>query len=259
MGQAGATKVEMRRALCGSDDLDSFLRFVDHRVERGNHLANVLKRTDLENYVNRDVKFAFEYELPFKKGEGPDVPNDVPMILAVNEIVQAQGEMRNLATEDVAGESFVFSYWGGKPMPVLRSELVNSVEKLVPSRFAVRSESKDSAVECVRNAVGQSVLHGFIKTCGSFTEGELDGLLVARPGCEGRDDFPISVIESSSKPLNDAIGDVGDFTYDGFVAFSVGGALAGLLVRFEDVSEGALFAEQFGKLSDVFRGPVNLN
>lgn len=253
------SKAELRRALCGSDDLDSFLRFIDHGVERGNHLAHVLGRSDFDNYVNGDINLAFEYEISLKERKGLDSPDEVPMILAAPDFTVEPGEVRYLASDHVTGDAFVFTYWGRKPMAVPGSEIMDGIEKLVPSMFSVRLQLQDCLVECVRNPMGQSVLHGFVKPCFGFAERELDIVLSPARTYEGRDDFPVSVVEGSSKPLNGTIGNVGHFTYYGYVAFSKDGALTGLLIRFDDVSEGALFAENFGKLVDVFRSPINLN
>ena len=58
--------------------------------------------------------------------------------------------------------------------------------------------------------------------------------------------------------MNDFAAQESRLGYDGFVLFGERGALSGLCVCFDDVGEGRAFAEEFVKLDDAFRGPINL-
>jgi hypothetical protein len=66
------------------------------------------------------------------------------------------------------------------------------------------------------------------------------------------------VIESRAQIMNHVSANDRRLIYDGFVVFGEGGSLAGLGVCLDNVGEGAIFAEQFVQIYDVFRGPINL-
>ena len=70
--------------------------------------------------------------------------------------------------------------------------------------------------------------------------------------------FPISVVEGGTEIVNDISADQSRRIYDGLVLFGEKGALSGFCIGFENESERSLYAEKFVKLSDVFRGPINL-
>jgi hypothetical protein len=134
---------------------------------------------------------------------------------------------------------------------------MDEVEKCVPSRFSVGFEADYGVEKSLAYPVGESVLHGFVKPVRAFTKGKLDGPLFLRGLGEWGCDFPIGVIQRHSKGVDCIASDNGRTVYDGFVLFGERGALAGLCVCFEDVRKGAMFAEQFVKLSDAFRSPIN--
>ena len=85
-----------------------------------------------------------------------------------------------------------------------------------------------------------------------------DGPLFLGSSREGGHDFPVGVVKRGPHVLDRFAAEMGALCYDGFVSFSESGALSGLKIRFEDVAEGARFAEQFVKLTDAFKRPFQL-
>ncbi|RVH74287.1 hypothetical protein CN203_23705 [Sinorhizobium meliloti] len=245
----------------GPDDLDRFLRHIDHRVERWNHWFDVLGLSDLENYIDGNSKFAFEYSVSPDLGVSRNLPLNVtkPIVAQADPgSIEHLGEGWCLAAELPAGELFVISNWGGKPVSLASRELMNSEQKLVPSRFSVRLQAHDRSAKSIGDLVGQSVLYGFVEAFNGFAEGKLDGASLAVRDGIGRNDLEVGIVESGPEVLDDVKGDVTSLTYDAFVSFCVGGAVTSLLIRFENVAERPLFEQQLGELVDVFRGPVNL-
>jgi hypothetical protein len=137
-------------------------------------------------------------------------------------------------------------------------ESVNQIEKSIPSCFAVGTEMHDRIEELWTNPVSQSILHGFLQLCLCIRKWKLDGSPLSIGHREGQDDGGVSMVERGTQVVHSISANYGKFRYDRFVLFGPDRALAGCCIRFQDIAEGTLFAQRFAKLSDVFRGPINL-
>lgn len=258
------TEVGLDEPLHGADDGSCH---VHEHVDRWNVRAVSSRRSDAENYVDGDIKLLFEYApvaSSRKPGQGNAItnggvgfPTNIAVIVAEREL-SAPREVRQLASDHLAGQTCVISRWNELPVLVPRVLMVEQVEQLVPSRLTVGSEIHDEGEELWRHPVGKSVLHGFLKPCRRLGKRELNISLAAGFGYRRRHDLPIGMIERGAKPVKGVAAYKRDFIYDGFVLFGERGALAGVGICFDDIREGALFAEQLVKLSDVFSGPINL-
>lgn len=237
---------------------------VHQLVEGWNNWATIVGRSDYENYVNGNIKFLFEYT----RGRRADrdkigggnilgAPNYVLAALAKCAIGERNGEIRDLLSYDFAGNPCVVSYWGKRSMLVRGIDFVDQIEQFVPSNFVVGFESDDGIKESLAYLMGESVLYGFVKPIRSFAERELDGSLFPLFGGERRDNLPVGMVKRRMEAMDNITGNHSNSVYNGFVLFSERGALAGSCICFEDVGEGTFFADEFVKLSDVFRSPIN--
>ncbi|RYG95760.1 MAG: hypothetical protein EON58_13510 [Alphaproteobacteria bacterium] len=214
----------------------------------------------MKNYLHGDINLLFEYsceggDTPYFRGQGP---HDISVALAEIAVQrEVSGEVWNLSAEHICRQSFVVARWNERAVLVDSILVVEEVEQLVPSRLTIWPQVHNEGKELWGNPVGQSVLYGFLKPCSRLAKRELDVVSPSTVRSERRDDFPISVIESRPQSVQCVRRDEGCLFHDGFVLFSSRGAIAGLYVRFDHVEEGALFAQKFVKLIDVFSGPIN--
>lgn len=235
-------------------------------VQRWNHWSKLSMRSDRENYIDGNIQLSFEYmpspslRLPQRdecRNGQRDLPNYIPVAIANVHNVDKSGEVRDLGADGIPSKPCVICHWDGKPMLVESVKLVDQVEEFVPSRFTMGLQVDKRLEEACGNPLGQSILYGFLKPCSGFTKRELNVPLF--PGTIGkwRDYLPISVVERGSEIVHDIGSDVGCFCYDGFVLFGSRGAVAGLCICFNNIREGSFFTEEFIKLVDVFRGPLD--
>lgn len=250
----------------GLHSLDSDPRQIDELVQCWNERARITRASDAENYINGHIKFLFEYlgngnaeKSKRRSNVGTEGPIYIPAILAeVHCSIEAGGKVGHLPPDRFNRKPCVVGYWN-KPTVLVDDLLaVEQIEEFVPSRFTMRLEAQDEVEELWGNPVGQSVLYGFIKPCRCFGEGELNLPEFSGAGGKWSDDLRVGVVQSAAQVVQGVTADQLRVVYDGFVLFGERGSLAGLCVCFEDVREGALFAQQFAKFSDVFRGPMNL-
>jgi hypothetical protein len=246
-----------------SQNADSRAGDIDELVQRWNHRATVWSCSDRENYINGDVKFFFEYRGCSKArhdalgwGQGHDIPNNIPTILAEPHSA-SERKVRNLRDDHVARYPCVISRWNKELVSVEYIRLMDEVEKFISAKLTVRFQVNKSLKEGWGDPLGQSVLYGYVKPCGGFTERELD--VPQLPFLDQRgDDIPVGMIQGATQVVDRVSTDHSGGFNDGFVLFGERGALAGLCICFKDVGERAFFAEQFVQLDDVFRCPINL-
>jgi hypothetical protein len=238
-----------------TNDCDGVLDRARHLVESGNDWCRTSQLSDRENYLNGKIQFRFEY-VPNHTERVSKPPYHVPSVHAHCAALEDGREVRNLLSKHSAIDTFVVTYWGEKPMLLRDIELVDQIEKLIPSRFSVWLERDECVEKSTTDLVGQSILYGFCKPCPRGGKGELNRLLLARPGSEGGYNIPISMVERRPKVLDGFADQQSAFINNGFVAFSERGAVAGAMIGFENVLEGALFAENVVKLRDAFRCPT---
>ncbi len=250
---------------CVFHDVENDTNDIDQLVEGWNNWAAIVGRSDYENYLNGNIKFLFEYtcgrRLDGAEIGGIDIlgmPNHIPAVLAERKIDGPSRKIWDLSSYDFSGNSCVVSYWGQSTVFARGVDFVDQVEKFVPSSFAVGFEPDDGIKESLTCPMGESVLHGFVKPIRSFMKGELDLPFLPLFVGEGRDNLPVGMVKRRMEAVDSFARNHSDSIYNGFVFFSERGALAGLCICFEDVGEGAIFAEQFVKLHDVFRSPINL-
>ena len=237
---------------------------INQLLKRWNHRAKVDRTSDCENYVNGDIKFLFEYS-GFGNSRRPalrtihrwNVPRYVPVVLAEAAIDKPARKIWNLFNQHLRGNPCVVSGWDKKLVLVEDIEFVDEREIFIPSRLTMGFQIEKSLIEGWRNSIGESRLYGFIKPCLGFTERELQPLSFPVGGGNRGHDFPIGMIESGTEIVDGVATNNSCPVYYGFVSFCEGGALSGLCIRFENISERSLFLEQYVQLVDVFRGPMN--
>ena len=167
------------------------------------------------------------------------------------------GKSWNLPLDHGGVDLGIISYWGKLSMLFSDVEPVDCVKKLVPSVFSVRLESHDGVEEFPAHFMGESVLHSFLKPCFSFTEGELNSFGSALIRRDMTNNIPISVVKGRPEILNNVSTDQGYLICEGFVAFSEGGGVAGLVVFLMDIDERSIFLQKCAKLLDAFLSPID--
>lgn len=252
-------------SLCIPHNLNGGGCNVNHLVKRWNHRARIDITSDSENYTNGDIKFLFEYSsfrnprLPtLRTIHGRNAPCYVPVILAESTIDNAARKVGNLFDEHLRGKPCVVSGWDKKLVLVDDVELVDEREKFIPSRLRMGLQVEKGLIEGWRDPIGESLLYGFIKPCLGFAVGELDALSFPFSSGPGGGDYPIGMIESGTKIVNNVADDKCGPVNNGFVSFSERGAVSSICICFENIRERATFLEQCAQLVDVFRGPMNL-
>lgn len=250
---------------CVLHDVENVTDNIHQLVEGWDNWAAIVGRSDYENYLNGNIKFLFEYARGRRangdKIGGIDIlgtPTHIPAVLAERTIEEPSRKIWDLSSYDFTGNPCVVSYWGQRSMLVRGIDLIDEVEKFIPSRFTVGFEANDSVEKPLTYPIGESVLHGFVKPIRGFAERELDVFLFPFLGGEGRHNFPVGIVKRRMERMDRVTGNQSNSVYNGFVLFSERGALAGLCICFEDVGEGTFFADEFVKLSNVFRSPINL-
>jgi hypothetical protein len=249
-----------------SDNIDDGVRDIDKLVERWNNHHRRMPRTDLENYLNGDIDLVFEYSVrrepesaPTEHARKTELPYDVPVVAAkVHDRIGMDGTVGRELLDCFSGQVCVLSRWNERTVLVRHIECMNEIEKLVPSLFAVGLEPHYCIEKLWTNPVGQSVLHGFLKPCSGFRDWELDRSPLSVGLGEGEHNGCVSMIERGSQIMDGVAANYSEFLYDGFVFFGSDGTPAGSCICFKDIAEGTLFAQRLVKLSDVFRGPINL-
>lgn len=259
----------MGALLAGSDNGNCLPGDICHLVKRWNHRAQIGLRSDWNNYLNGDIEFLFEHVggigHPLTEVESCDhvmddwhLPTQVSVCHAKRAIIEATGKIRNLGDDVIATKRCVVARWDGKPVLIDGVEIMDQIEKFIPSRITMRLQVNKRLVEAKGDPIGQSILYGFLKPCPCFAEGKLDISLLPAGGSKGGNDVPVSVIQGGPEVMRDIRRDVYSLTYDGLVFFGPRGAVTGLCVCFDNIRERSLFLEKFIKLVDVFRGPVDL-
>lgn len=241
---------------------------VRHLVESWDEWVSKGGRSDVERYVHGDIKFLFEYgpvrnkdslNCHFQRIEVPyEVRPHPPMDVIAEPLIR---EIRNLSLNDIAGNSSVVSYWGKQSVLVNPIEEIDRIKQVaVHSRivFVTRPQIDHGLQEFRAYPMGQSILYSFLKPIWAFAKGELNGPALTVCHSDGRNDFPIRVIQCGPEVVNSVSADERDFSYDGFVFFGSNGALAGICICFENVEERTFFTENFIYMTDVFRGPIKL-
>lgn len=120
------------------------------------------------------------------------------------------------------------------------------------------SQSLSAADLAGNEALGESVLRGFLKPIEAFMDGKLDipfgNFISDQVGCY----LPVCMVKRFSEVPNSIPGENGKFIYDGFVLFNKNGSLAGLGIRLKHRNERWIIPQYFGKIRDVFRSPIKL-
>lgn len=234
-------------------------------VEEWDHWLGLYRRSDLENYVNGDIKFAFEQ----MKCAGNKLPNGIGR-RAIAPVESSRPSLDGYGFnrgEWPIGDMFFQNIIGNRCVTYRRDEqlmliqdvkFMHRIEKVVPSRFFVGFEAIHCADESAPQACGVSVFKGFSKAFSVLREGKLNLLKLIFASAMGTDDLPIRMIEGRTKIVDCISGDKGGLLCDGFVAFDRQEAFMGFCVCFEREEERSLFAENFTKFADVFRCPVHL-
>lgn len=235
---------------------------IDQCVECWNDWSRRSQRTDAENYIHGDIKFALEYverrwlnptELLNSAGRLPP-----EYTLAEPAVVNIEGKFGDKLSDHAARKVYIVCRWDKQFVFVENIHFIDEGEKLVPSRFTMRVKLSESAVETCPGAMGQNLLDSTIKPVCFFGERELHQFALEIVGTVGGNDIPIGVVESGAEIVNNVSGYQSRIVYDGFVLFGKNGAFTGFGIGFDDQSERSRFSEKFVKLSDVLRGPINL-
>jgi len=249
---------------CGPDYFDGLSRHINKLVESWNNWVCVAgHRSHLENYVNRDWKFLFEYvgcgrlDNANVDSLGSDIPPNGGRRQKEIVFACADWEVREQPLDLTAGQACVVTRWDKQPMLVQGIELMNEVEEFVPARITVGLQIDQRLEEAWGDPLGQSIFYGFLKPCSGFGKRELNVPLFSSGWHEGGDDIPVRMVKAASEIVNNVTADSGCRTYDGFVLFDERGTLAGISICLDDEDEGTLLAKELVELKDVFCGPVN--
>lgn len=246
-----------------SHDSDGAFDRIDEFVESGNRWHSKAIASDFDNYVDGNIDLLFEYT-----SEGRDCVAQVwgysvqrPLHVANTPLhlnVPAEvGEIWNLRPQQVEGYASIVSYWGQPSMFVGNVDLINDCQHAVPSFFVVGQQAHDRLEEPVANSVGQPILYGFLKPVAGLRERELHRSTFLRACREWQHNLSIGEVEGGTKVVRGVSDDDGCAIYSGVVFFGEGGALAGIQISFDEISEGACFIEKCVKLCDAFRCPIN--
>ena len=231
-------------------------------IQRGNYWATIIGLSDYEKYVNGHCQFFFKYvertmdeasNMPLPDVNMVSVPSDVPVIFPKYAINDAAREIWNLPFDDVTGDSFVISHWGQISVTIRRSGLLQHIQKSVPSGLTVGFQFHNLVEKILTYEVCESVLYGFTQPCSLLARGELNILASRLVGSEWMHNLPVPVVESGTDVRENIARRDANGIYNGFVLFGEKGSLAGLCICFEDIGKGALFAQNFIYLGDVFR------
>lgn len=219
---------------------------INHAVERFNQRAAVIQRSDFENYINGDIKFAVEYGgrdhlTEAKRVAGGQVPNYITATRANCDIFKfkPRWKIRDLLSEYMGVQFSVVCYWGGKSILARVVDLIDEPEKFVPSLF-VWLEGDHTVGKYLPNAKGISLLKGFLKRVFILNE------RIVEPASFG------------TEAMNSFSANHRYFVHNGFIPFSEGGAPEGICLCFNTVNEGRRFSDKFRNFSDFFRCPTYL-
>ena len=251
---------------------------IDKCVQQGNDWLERQARSEFQNYINGNENFALEFICRGRDERSElisgkivsHIPFETP--IGHRKVVQSVWKIGDKLSDHCGQTSCVISYGYKEPMFVENIQFVDEIKHLVPTTFAIGLKSSQRIAEFCPNMLGHSLLNFIVKPCCFFAERELDfpsfpikGLNSSRPlpNASGNslfvvDNLPKGMIEGASEIVNDVSNDQGHCVRDGFILFGVSGSFAGIYIRFNDVAERSRFAEEFVKLIDVFRGPINL-
>jgi hypothetical protein len=94
----------------------------------------------LENYIDGDIDFFFEqvstwgHYGPKKFGVyASHSPNRIAMEATESRTGDGEWEVGNLTPDSIAGEVFVICHWGERAVLIVHVELVDEIQKAVPS------------------------------------------------------------------------------------------------------------------------------
>lgn len=243
---------------------DRLTRRIDQCVKRGNYWSHIFQRSDAENYIEGNIKFAFEYmerwNFDVAKFFG-FYGHKWPLKCAIAErcsAVNLEGESGRKLPDYIASQSYVIIRWNQQPVLVNNIHLIDEVEKIVPSRFTMWPQIEHPTIRSCPGILGKSLLYGFCKPVCFSSKGKLDFSLGVGRNAMGRNNVPIGMVERRTEIVNDISGDQTCIVYDGLVLFRPQNTLLGFGIGFDNKDEGSRFAEKFAKLGDVFRGPINL-
>lgn len=239
---------------------------INQFVERGNHWVRSLRRSDLQNYSNGEIQFAFEYVCAGDKGDAEVIPGSdrrVDPSYPPGKSIEPHSPVYhrpiwNRGDQPFFGDLCVVYRWDQEPVFVRVVGLNNNREKFISSSFAMKAQCSHGTIEPCSASMGVSILKGFMKSICLAGEGELDrsSLLIAR--AMRRDDLPIGMIETGPNIVNDVPANQGRFVHNGFVIFDEKETLSGFGICFNNPDERSLFVKEFVKFADVFRCPINL-
>ena len=250
------------------DDGDDLLGDIDKLVKRWNRKHGATIASAFEAYINGDIDLLFEYpacrdalHYPVIQCERLAGPREVPRVLC-----NAYAGTRRDTWQEVRNFLAHFTDVNLKVVPDRDQGRVfvgvidgaHKVEELVASRFTVRFERQDSRMELWADLVGESISAGFVKSCCGFRKWKLNGLLFS--GADGMrvNHCGVSVVNCGSQILDGVTTQNRKSIHYGFVAFGVRAAPTGFGIRLKDLTERSFFRENFGNISDVYRGPINL-
>ena len=248
---------------------------MNQSVQRWNEWSERSLRSDVEYYTHRNIKFALEYVC--RRGLGgsqliirENILRD-PIECGIEETsaVHCIGEIgRNLPNHG-SKTLGVISRWNKQLVLVDNIHFMNEVEQVISTRWTMRPRLSQGAIETCPHIMGESLLNSAVKRVCIFRKRKLNCrfLPISETFLGNREeplpfgttnDFPKGVVESGAKIVNDVPDDQRHSVYEGFVLFGKSGTVAGFCICFNDVTERSRFAEQFIKLLDMFRGPINL-
>ena len=250
---------------CLSNENDCLASRIDEFVERSNHWSRRSQLSDIENYSDGEINFAFEYV----EGGGHEFANLVRRDRVVSPLKDGLAKCRflrnrnrqigNLFMKHFSGDLCVVYRWNKKLMLVEDIGIVDEEEKVVPTTFSMGLQFSDSTVKACPEMMGESITKNFIKPFCFSGKRKLNAIESAIPyGKQRRNDLPISMVESRSEIMDNIATDQCYFVYNGFVLFDARDALTVFGICLNNEDERSRFSQKSIKFLDVFCGPINL-
>jgi len=247
-----------------ADSLNSDSGRISKLIERSNNRLRMLEASDIDNYINRNIKFLFEYSMSsdfsfssLGVGHRLNFPSYIPVAIAEAAITNTGWEIWNFSPDDVAGYPCIVASWDKELMFISDIKVMDSTERMIPTIFTIGLQISKGLDKRLRDPAWESRYDGFLKSFFSFNNGELDISFLPFGFCKSISRIPISMIKRCPEIVNNVTNDDGGFIRYGFISFSKSGSFSSFCICFENVRERAIFAEHVIKLNDMFRGPIN--
>ncbi len=248
-----------------TNQIDCLARRIDQCVERWNDWSHRSQRTDAENYVKGNIKFALEY-VARGRLDGSELfegycTAEIPTHYAVCErriFSESERKIGDEVSDYIARQPHLFIRWDKQLVLVEDIHFMDQEQKLIPSRITVWPQSAQGAIKTCPGIMGEATLDGGVQPVCFFAERELQFSAFGVAGATRGHDLPIGMAKRRTDIVDGVSRHQACFVYDGFVSFRKDGAFFGVGTGFKDEDERSRLAKKFVKIRNVFSGPINL-